>query len=55
MKVGEFIDKPADMSIESIDEKKQTAICVWIDVKSGKTCRCEIPLSALEHSTTKEN
>lgn len=49
------IDVPSDMSIESIDEEKQIAICTWIDVKSKKVFRCEFPLSMLESIDIKEN
>jgi hypothetical protein len=54
MKVGEQLN-PKTMNVESINEEKQTAICVWIDEESGKICRCEIPLSALQGVPLKEN
>ena len=48
MKKGDLIPNPELMSIESINKEKQSAVVVWIDEKSGLTCRCEIPLEALE-------
>ena len=47
-KEGDIIDTPKEMNIKSINEEKQTAMLVWIDVKSGMPCRCEVPLSELQ-------
>jgi len=51
MKVGDVVPNPEVMAIDSIDEEKQTAVVVWVDEKSGKTCRCEVPLDELKKIT----
>jgi hypothetical protein len=40
-----------DYTISSINEEKQTAVCVWFDAKKRKTVIEEIPLGVLEKYT----